>query len=212
MATADSALTAPIRRDLYLDRRVCTVTDGRIDIHPARSIIVLPLVTLLLGLAAFPTIFFLGSSLPLWTLALVTIAAVVVVPVSGMGLVYSIAGANVVIDRKKQSAVLQQGYLGMGVGTEELVPFWKFDYVAVRETLPDDPRLEEFAQFEVVIVKLSKREVSAGTITVLRSEAEAGKARATEIASLIAQMAGSGVRFEKMPDATPAAPAEKTAR
>ena len=91
-------------------------------------------------------VFFWGSSLPLWALATLTLAAVIVVPVSGIGLVYSIAGAHLVVDRKKQSAVLQQGYLGMGVGTEELVPFWKFDHVAVRETLPDRPDQEEFAQ------------------------------------------------------------------
>jgi hypothetical protein len=92
--------------------------------------------------------------------------------------------------------VLQQGYLGMGVGTQELVPFWKFDYVAVRETLPDLPAREEFAQFEVLIVKLSGRELSAGTITVLRSEASEGRGRALEVANLIAEIAGSGVRLE----------------
>jgi hypothetical protein len=39
--------------------------------------------------------------------------------------VYAIAGANVVFDRSKQSGLWQQGFLGMGVGTTELVPFWR---------------------------------------------------------------------------------------
>jgi hypothetical protein len=201
MATADSAFAGPQRRELYLDRRVCAATTDRIDIHPARSIIFLPLVTLLLGVACFPVIFFWGDTFPLWALVAITLAAIVVVPVSGIGLVYSIAGAHIVVDRKKQSAVLQQGYLGMGVGTLELVPFWKFDYVAVRETLPGGPA-EEFAQYEVLIVKLSGRELSAGTVTVLRSEAAEGRGRAIEIATLLAEMASSQVKVEgPRPDA-----------
>src|SRR5438876_8827903 len=157
MANADTALAGPQRRDLYLDRRVCAATPDRIDIHPARSIIFLPLITLLLGIACFPLIFFWGDSFPLWALVALTFAALVIVPVSGIGLVYSIAGAHIVVDRKKQSAVLQQGYLGMGVGTQELVPFWKFDYVALREVLPVGAAEEQLAQYEVLIVKLSGR-------------------------------------------------------
>jgi hypothetical protein len=196
MATADSALLGAPRRELYLDRRVCAVTRDRIDIHPARSIIFLPLLTLLLGIGCFPLIFFWGDSFPLWALVAITLAAVIVVPVSGLGLVYSIAGAHIVVDRKKQSAVLQQGYLGMGVGTQELVPFWKIDYVALRELLPEAPAEEEFAQYEVLIVKLSGRELSAGTVTVLRSEAAEGRGRALDIANLLAEMAGSRVAVE----------------
>jgi hypothetical protein len=127
---------------------------------------------------------------------LLTLAAIFVVPVSGLGLVYSIAGAHVVIDRAKQSAVLQQGYLGMGVGTQELVPFWKFDYVRVQELTPHDDRghQDDFAQYEIVIVKLSEREVQLGTVTVARAEAQEGLARARDFAGLVADMAGSRVQ------------------
>ena len=82
------------------------------------------------------------------------LAAIVIVPLSGLGLVYSIAGAHLVIDAEKQSAVLQQGYLGMGVGTQELVPFWKFEKVVVQELTPHDYRghHEDFALFEIYIL------------------------------------------------------------
>ena len=40
-------------------------------------------------------------------------------------------GADVVIDGRKGSATWQQGYLGMGVGTRELVPFPKIDHLAI---------------------------------------------------------------------------------
>ena len=59
---AETTLDSPERREIYLDRRIVLITPGRIDIHPARSIVFLPLITLLLGLAIFPLIFFYGDS------------------------------------------------------------------------------------------------------------------------------------------------------
>lgn len=197
--TAETAIDSATRRELYLDRRVCTATAGRIDIHPARSIIFLPILTLLLGLAAFPVIYFWGGSLSLGLRMGLTLAAVIIVPLSGLGIVYSIAGAHIVIERHKQSAVLQQGYLGMGVGTQELVPFWKIDSIEVRELTPHDYRghQEDFAQYEVAIKKVSGREISVGTVTVARAEAKEGLQRAREIADLIAEMAGSEVHVAR---------------
>ena len=87
--TAQTALATDARREIYLDRRVCTLTPDRIDVHPARSIVFLPLLTLLIGLAAFPVIYFWGGSLSLGLRLLLTLGAVVLVPLSGVGLVYS---------------------------------------------------------------------------------------------------------------------------
>jgi hypothetical protein len=198
---AETTFEGAPKRDLYLDRRVMTITDGRIDIHPARSIIILPLITLLLGLLAFPVIYFWGGSLSIGLRFALTVAAVIVVPLSGLGVVYSVAGAHIVIERHKQSAVLQQGYLGMGVGTQELIPFWKFDRMIVRELTPHDYRghHEDFAQYEIVIKKVSTREIAVGTVTVARAEAKEGLARAREIANIIAEMADTKVQIARTP-------------
>jgi hypothetical protein len=187
---------APERREIYLDRRVVTVTPDRIDVHPARSIVFLPLLTLLLGLAAFPVIYFWGGSMSVEVRLLITLGAVLLVPLSGIGLVYSIAGAHIVVERQKQSAVLQQGYLGMGVGTQELVPFWKIDRINLKELTPHDYRghHEDFAQYEVSILKLSGKEITVGLVTVARADADEGRARAREVASLIAEMSGTKLR------------------
>jgi hypothetical protein len=113
--------------------------------------------------------------------------ALFLVPLSGLGVVYSIAGAHVVVEKHKQSAVLQQGYLGMGVGTEELIPFWKMDKIIVEETMPGNI---EFAQYEVGILKLSGRFVTVGTVTTPRAGAEEGLSRADDVATVIADMSG----------------------
>ena len=197
---AETTLDSPERREIYLDRRVCLITPGRIDVHPARSIVFLPLLTLLLGLAIFPLIFFAGDSLSIPVRLLLTLAAIVVVPLSGLGLVYSIAGAHLVIDAEKQSAVLQQGYLGMGVGTQELVPFWKIDKIVVQELTPHDYRghHEDFVQYEVYILKLSGKQVSVGMVTTARVDAKEALARAREIADLIAEMSGTQVHVPRV--------------
>jgi len=200
---AETAIESPQRRQIYLDRRVCTVTPDRIELRPARSIIFLPLIVLIVGLAAFPIIYFWGASLSLGLRMLLTVGAVLLVPLAGIGLVYSIAGAHIVIDRAKQSVVLQQGYLGMGVGTQELVPFWKVDRISVRELTPHDYRghHEDFAQLEVVLRKVSGKEISVGLVTVARSEAKEGLARAREVASLIAEMCGVKVHVARTREA-----------
>jgi len=197
---AETTLDAPERREIYLDRRVVTVTPERIDVHPARSIVFLPLLTLLLGLAAFPAIYFWDSSMSVELRLVITLGAIFVVPLSGIGVVYSIAGAHLVVERVKQSAVLQQGYLGMGVGTQELIPFWKIDRVNLRELTPHDYRghHEDFAQYEIAILKLSGKEITVGMVTVTRAEAKEGMARAREVASLIAEMAGSKVHVARI--------------
>jgi hypothetical protein len=198
MAVGTVAATGVVR-EIYLDRRVCTISPDRIEVHPARSLVWLPLLTLIIGLSVFPAVFFMGDSLSVWLRMLITLAAVIVIPVSGVGLVYSIAGAHIVVDRAKQSIVLQQGYLGMGVGTLELVPFWKIDRVRVQELTPHDERghQDDFAQYEVTIVKLSAKEVPVGTVTVARADAKDGLARAREIADLIGDMSGAKVQVTR---------------
>lgn len=202
---AATAMSADVPREIYLDRRICSILPDRIEVHPARSLTFLPLITLLLGLAAFPIIFFWGDSLSLGLRLALTLAAVIIVPVSGLGLVYSIAGAHIVVDRNKQSAVLQQGYLGMGVGTQELMPFWKIDRIDVRELTPHDYRghQEDFAQYEVSILKLSGKQIPVGTVTVLRSEAEEGLKRACAVADVIAEMTGTSVNVARNERALP---------
>lgn len=184
--------TTPVQ--VYLDRRIVTATPERIDVHPARSIIFVPLVALALSIAVFPVVYLWSDSLPLWLLTVVTLAAVIVLPVAGMGLVYSIVGAHIVVERHKQSAVLQQGFLGMGVGTQELIPFWKIDHIAVEEVTP---RQEDVAQFDVTIVKLSEKRIPVGTVTVAQSDRDEALGRARSAADLVAEMAGVKVRVRR---------------
>ncbi len=198
----ETITNATEQREIYLDRRIVKITPDRIDIRPARSIVFLPLITLLIGLAAFPVIGFWGGSLSIPIRLLLTFGAIVLVPFSGIGLVYSIAGAHLVVDRHKQSAVLQQGYLGMGVGTQELIPFWKIDKITVEELTPHDYRghHEDFVQYEIAILKLSGKVINVGIVTTARVDAKDALVRAREVASIIAEMSGTKVHVIRTKD------------
>ena len=185
------------RREIDLHRRVCVIEPDRIDIRPARSAAIAPLLGFLLGVFAFVAVLFWLERLP-FALALVLMgAAILLVPFSGMGFVYSVYGANVVIDRKKQSAVWQQGLLGMGVGTQELAPFWKIERLEVEEVSkePQEGEPQEFAQYEISLLKASGRRLSLGQVTVPRYLAKEGLARAVEVGQAVAEMVGKPLQL-----------------
>jgi hypothetical protein len=121
--------------------------------------------------------------------------ALVLVPFAGMGFVYSIYGANVVIDRRKQTALWQQGLFGMGVGTEELVPFAKIDRLEI-EKVGGAPRRgpgQDFLQFELSLLKNSGKLLPVGQVTVPPAYAEEGLSRIRDVAGAIAAFTGAPI-------------------
>ena len=126
------AAKVDIRR-IPLDRRICIIGGERIDIRPSGGAIVVPLAAVMVSIGCFVAVGLTINVLPLVALALLLIPSVIAFPLGAMGLLYSLAGAHVIIDRQKQSATFQQGLLGLGLGTREVVPFGNIDHVAVEE-------------------------------------------------------------------------------
>ena len=178
------------RRIVYLDRRVAFIEPDRINVRPALAAALLPLFGLLLGIAAFVSIIIWLDTLPFAVVLLLLGVAVVSIPLAGIGFVYAVAGANVVFDRKKKSGVWQQGFLGMGVGTTELVPFWKIEEIRIEETTRERQRgdVQDLAQFEIVLVKTSGKHLKVGDMVVARSMIRQGLQDVREVAEAIAQM------------------------
>ena len=189
-----SAESGAAYRSVYLHRREATLRPGRVDVRPARGAVIAPLAAFLLGAGGGLVIWFGMGSLPLWLLALLLIVAIVAIPLAGLGTVYALVGAHVVVDATKQSATWQQGFLGMGVGTTELVPFWKIDRIVVEEAGAadaDDGRpVEEIAQFKIVLVKTSGRRLEIGVASAIQAQREEAFDRAWTVADAIAATAG----------------------
>jgi hypothetical protein len=184
---------APSKRIVYLNRRVAFIEPHRINVRPALAAALFPLFGLLLGIAAFVSILLWLDSLPFWLVVLLLLVAIITIPLAGIGFVYTIAGANVVFEKEKQSGVWQQGFLGMGVGTTELVPFWKIDEIRIEETTSGrrwQGETEDVAQFEIVLKKVSGKRLVIGDIVVARPMIREGLAEARDVAEAIAEMTG----------------------
>lgn len=177
-------------RTILLHRRLCTIRPGRIDVHPARTAVMVPLVGVIVGVACFVLIVLGLGSLPLPVLLLLLLVSLTVLPLSAMGLVFSVAGAHVIIDAVKQSAAWQQGFLGLGIGTRELVPFGKIREIVVEEAgrAQGQRPIEELAQWDIVLVKNNGRRLDIGSVVLPRFlEAEA-RGRAWEVGQAIARL------------------------
>ncbi len=178
------------RREIDLHRRVCVVEPERIEIRPARSAAAVPLLGLLIGVFAAIAAVLLLEHLPFMLAVLLLGIAIMLVPLSGMGFVYSIYGASAVIDKNERWAVWQQGILGLGVGTKEVVPFGKIERIDLvdtsREGQADGP--DDLAQYEILLVKADGGTLSLGQVAAPRHEAADGLARARDAAQAIARL------------------------
>jgi hypothetical protein len=201
-APKEVILPHPERREIDLHRRVCVITPDVVDIRPARSAAIAPLFGFLLGVLCFVAVLFWIQSLPFPVVLLLMGAAIVLVPFSGMGFVYSIYGANVVVDRRKQTAIWQQGLFGMGVGTEELVPFAKIDRLEIERVGGAGRRGpgRDFVQFELSVLKKSAKTLPLGQVTVPPAYSNEGLARIREVADAIASMTGAQVELINVED------------
>jgi hypothetical protein len=185
-------------RRIPLDRRVCVIREGRIDLRPERGAIVGPLIGLVIGAGLFVAIGLFANDLPALALMAMLIPGIIIAPFSAMGLVYSLVGASVVIEAAKQSVRFQQGLLGLGIGTAELVPFWKVDRFELEDFETGEesragPRTPvDIRGWDIILVKQSgKRLWVAQVLTASAPDlVDEAFARAHEAAEVMAAMTG----------------------
>lgn len=177
------------------------VREGRIDLRPERGAVIFPLIGLAIGLSLFAGVVLFASDLSATVLVFMLVPGLIIAPLSAMGLVYSIVGAAMVVEKKKQSVRFQQGVLGLGLGTFELVPFWKIDRVEVEDFDLGEVALGsarpplDFRAWDIVLVKKSGKRLSIGqTIAANNPDLiDEGFDRALDAAEAIAEMVGSQV-------------------
>jgi hypothetical protein len=209
--TSGQTVTAPLppvgeKRRIDFNRRRAIISRDRINVRPSRTAIIPPLAGFLIGAVCVGLIVIgvTSNALPYWLLALLLLVALLAVPLSGISLVYALVGANVIFDRAKESGAWQQGFLGMGIGTTELVPFWKIEAIVVREAGAVGEgagrRTEEFAQWEAVLLKQSGKELTIAGMTVPRQFSRAGLASVLDLATALSALTGAPVRQD---DPTP---------
>ena len=187
-------------REVLLHRAVARITPARIEVGPPRSAVVVPLlgVALTAGLLAALVVFI--DSLPFWLLPVALLIAVLVLPLSGISLVYAVFGAKVVATLGGQNVSFKQQYLGLGVGTQELVPFWKIREFVVEDVARarvhpggEEPALE-IAQWELALIKKSGTRLSIAAYNVPRADEEAGLDVVWDVAEALSAMTQAPIR------------------
>jgi hypothetical protein len=119
--------------------------------------------------------------------------ALILGPIGVLGVVYSAIGSSFVMERRKNSARWQQGFLGLGIGTVELVPFQRIKRIDVDTDFDDELRsgeLNDIVHCAVVLVKDNDRRLTIGTVAAARPLADLGVERANGLAAHVAAMAG----------------------
>ena len=185
------------RQEVLLHRSMALIGPEKIEIKSARGTVILPLIGLLIAIGIGWLMATRGFSLPLWLLVVLLLFCMFLVPISVMSLIGALVGADVVVDAKKGSATWQQGYLGMGIGTMELVPFAKIDHleIAIEGDKPDRWRekLDDLRQFSLVLVKVSGKRLTLATVPVPAYGQTDGMDRTLAVGQAIAKLVGSKV-------------------
>ena len=194
----DKLSELPSTRTIPLHRAIARITPESIAVKQSRTGLVGPLITLAVTAISVWLMVTFIASLPLVLLFVLLIVTIVLGPLGIIGLVNNVAGTSFIMEREKQSARWQQGLLGMGIGTYELVPFWNIRHFVVTTDYDDELASgieQDVTHWEVVLVKDNDRELAVGSVVAARLLAlEAGE-RANDLAAALGAMSGAPVEL-----------------
>lgn len=185
-------------RRIPLDRRVCVVREGRIDVRPERAAIVGPLVGLAISLGLYVSVGVFRGDLSFLALTAMLVLGLILGPLSAMALVNSLLGASVIVDARKRSVAFRQGVLGLGLGMVEMVPFSEIERLEVQDLPLGDvetrrtPLPLDLRAWDVVLVKTSGEQLSIGQVIAVNSPdlIDEGFDRAVDVAEAVGTLAG----------------------
>ena len=183
------------RYEVLLHRSLALISDNRVEIRSARSTVLVPAIGVGLACAAGALIAIQAGALSFWLLLGLLLFAIFAFPISVMSLVTAVIGADIVVDGRKGSATWQQGYLGMGVGTRELVPFAKIQHLEVTIEGAERDRWQEetdtLRQFALVLVKRSGKRLTLAQVPVPADDQTDGMDRTLAVGNAIAAVTGA---------------------
>jgi predicted CoA-binding protein len=180
-----------------LQRSVAVVGDDTIVVKPAGRFVVPLVQTAITGGAVAVIIALLNNNGSIVLMMVALLVAMLLGPAAVLGFVYNFAGSAVIVDRTKESVTLQQGFLGLGLGTAELVPFGRIGWIEVAGDADQEltgGQLQDLVTWEVLLIKDNEKIVELGTITSLRRFAAEGVERANRLARAVAEMTDTTAR------------------
>lgn len=198
--TADPA--AGERRRIPLHRAVAVITADSIAVRQSRAGLVGPLIELALTVAAVWSIARFMNSWPLGVLFVLALVVTVLGPLALIGFVHNAVGSSFLMERAKQSARWQQGLLGLGIGTFELVPFGRVQHFKVVSDYDDELASgmeQDVVDWEVILVKDNDKELIVGRVVAARPLAREAGERANALAAALGEMSGAETVLAVLP-------------
>lgn len=193
----------PKHERIALQRSYAVLSPDSVAVKPSRSGLVGPAIQAALALGAVWLIVGFINVLPLWLLVVLLVFVLVAGPTAVLGLVYNVAGTSFLMERRKQTARWQQGFLGLGLGTRELVPFARIQRIEVRGDFEDELAsgdLQDVVRWDVRMVKDNDRVLEVAAVTAARPLADEALDRANRLAEALGAMARAEVRRGAIPE------------
>ncbi len=188
---------------IALHRSYAVITPDSITVKSSRGGLIGPAIQAIITAAAVWALINYMATWPLWLLAILLFFALISGPTAILGLVYNVMGSSFLMERPKGSARWQQGFLGLGLGTHELVPFHRMKRIEVAGDFEDElgsGDLQDVVQWEVRLIKDNDRVLRIALIAAARPMADEALDRANTLARAVAAMGGVEVREGVLPE------------
>jgi len=192
------------RRTIPLHRAVAVITLDSIAVRQSRAGLVGPLIELALTAMAVWSIMQFMNSWPLGVLFVLALVVTVLGPLALIGFVNNVVGSSFLMERAKESARWQQGLLGLGIGTFELVPFGRIQRFEVTSDYDDELASgmdQDLIDWQVRLIKDNDKELTVGRVVAARFVAREGGERANALATALGEMSGADVALAILPPA-----------
>lgn len=205
---------------IAVQRATAVIRPDSISVRPSRRQLLIPLTQAAIAGGAVWLMVAFMNALPLLVLVLLLMVTILLGPAAVLGFVYNVYGSEFLVERRKGTARWHQGFLGLGIGTFELVPFERIARIEVHSDLDEDlssGQVQDLVEFNVRIVKDNDRVLDVASITCAHAFAEEGADRANRLAAALAEMTGRQLAAFVLPDAVvedrpAAAPRPRSAR
>ncbi|MEX2373329.1 MAG: hypothetical protein WD800_05950 [Dehalococcoidia bacterium] len=187
---------------IALTRSYASIKADSITIKPTRSGLLGPAIQAALTLLGAWAIAAFINDLPLWLLMALLVFVIISGPTAVLGLVYNVAGSAFVMERRKGTCRWQQGFLGLGLGTRELVPFDRIARIEVGSDFEDELNsgdLQDVVRWDVRLVKDNARVLDVASITTARPLADEALERVNDLARALGEMCGKPAATAAIP-------------
>ena len=188
------------RCQISLHRSVAIITDQSISIKHGKSGLVFPSIELFMFVVAVALLVIFINAWPLNALVFLLIFSSIVGPLSLIGLINNIVGTSFVLEKSKYSARWQQGLLGLGIGTYELVSFDRIDHFFIRNDFDDflaGGSKQDLVEFEILMVKDNDKKLSVARVIEPREFVDNARNRINKLGLLLGEMASVEVKVKK---------------